>query len=71
MVCADFEEYVKCQERAALLFKDPEAWAEKSILNVAAMGRFSSDRTIREYAEEIWGVRSSPKALQQYIRQGA
>ena len=56
MVLADYEAYVACQERVGELYRDPEAWTRMSILNVASMGKFSSDRTIREYASEIWGV---------------
>jgi starch phosphorylase len=53
---ADFAAYVACQEEVSNVFSDTDAWTEKSILNVARMGRFSSDRTIREYAREIWGL---------------
>ncbi|CAF3474167.1 unnamed protein product [Rotaria sp. Silwood1] len=56
MLLADYESYIKCQERVSELFKDPIAWTKKSILNIAASGKFSSDRTIAEYAREIWGV---------------
>jgi starch phosphorylase len=42
------------------LYADPDEWARKAILNVAASGKFSSDRTIAEYATEIWGVRPCP-----------
>ncbi len=54
---ADFEAYVLCQDRVAESYRDESAWTRKSIRNVAGMGRFSTDRTIREYAEEIWDVR--------------
>ena len=54
MLLADFDAYVECQERVSKLYLDPAAWTRMSILNVARMGKFSSDRTIREYAEEIW-----------------
>jgi len=56
MHLADFEAYRACQKRAAEVYRRPEVWTRMSILNVAGMGRFSSDRTIREYAEDIWGV---------------
>ena len=57
MVLADYAAYVQCQERVAALYREPEEWTRKAILNTAAMGPFSSDRTIREYAEEIWQTR--------------
>ena len=54
MVLADYEAYINCQKKVAELYTDPQAWTRNAILNVANMGIFSSDRTIREYAEEIW-----------------
>jgi len=60
MLLADFEAYRDCQERVAETYRDPELWTRMSILNVAGMGRFSSDRTIREYAREIWEVEPVP-----------
>ncbi len=57
MVMADFDAYVQCQESVAAAYRNPDRWAKMSILNVANMGRFSSDRTIRQYAEEIWSVK--------------
>ena len=78
MLLADYESYVKCQERVSELFKvssttknkfeetksifsfqDQIAWTKKSIMNIAASGKFSSDRTIAEYAREIWNVQPS------------
>jgi starch phosphorylase len=56
MVLADYAAYVACQERVSALYLDRAAWLRKSILNCAHMGRFSSDRTIREYAQKIWGI---------------
>jgi glycogen phosphorylase len=53
---ADYASYVTCQEGAVRIFRDGAAWTRMSILNVANMGKFSSDRTIRQYAEEIWGI---------------
>jgi starch phosphorylase len=54
MHLADLPAYVKTQEAVGGLFSRPAAWAEKAILNVACSGKFSSDRTIAEYAAEIW-----------------
>jgi starch phosphorylase len=53
---ADFDAYVEAQSQAAGDFSQPALWSRKAILNVARMGKFSSDRTIREYAQEIWGM---------------
>jgi starch phosphorylase len=57
MLLADFRAYVEAQERVAAAYQDPEGWTKKAILNVARVGRFSSDRTIREYAQDIWDVK--------------
>ena len=56
LLLADFQAYVDCQERVAKEYRKTECWTTKSILNVARVGRFSSDRAIREYAEKIWKV---------------
>ncbi len=53
---ADFASYVACQDRVSELYLDSKEWTKRAILNVAGMGKFSSDRTIREYAERIWHV---------------
>jgi len=54
VVAADFRSYVDAQRRAAELYRDQERWTRMSILNTAASGKFSTDRTMREYNEEIW-----------------
>jgi starch phosphorylase len=56
MLLADYQAYIDCQERVAQAYLQPERWRRMSILNTARMGRFSADRAIREYSEEIWGV---------------
>lgn len=54
LVFADFEAYHQCQMKADALYRNTEEWTKKAILNVARIGRFSSDRTISEYNAEIW-----------------
>jgi starch phosphorylase len=56
LLLADYESYVAAQLRVDALYRDPAQWAERAIANVAGMGVFSSDRTIREYARQIWGI---------------
>ena len=56
MLLADYQAYVDCQDRVSEAYKDVERWTRMSILNSARMGKFSSDRTIREYCKEIWDV---------------
>jgi starch phosphorylase len=60
MHLADLTAYAQAQARAGALYKDADAWARKAILNVACSGRFSSDRTIREYATDIWHIQPCP-----------
>ena len=56
--CAtDFAEYIRAQNEAAAGYKKEAEWTKRSILNTARMGKFSSDRTIQQYADEIWGVK--------------
>jgi starch phosphorylase len=57
---ADYADYVATQDRVDDLYRNPAAWTRSAILNVAGMGAFSSDRTIREYADDIWGVKPIP-----------
>jgi len=60
MLLADFRAYVTTQEAVSRLFRDPDEWARRSILNTAHMGRFSSDRAVLEYARKIWQVEILP-----------
>ncbi len=63
MVAADFRSYINTQQRVNDTFRDEEAWTRMSILNSAASGWFSSDRVIREYADEIWRLPSSGSVI--------
>ena len=56
MICADFDSYAACQAEVDDVYRRPEDWTRRVIHNLAHSGMFSSDRTIREYAEQIWGV---------------
>jgi len=57
---ADLKSYSDAHERLGALYRDQEAWSRKAILNIAASGKFSSDRTIAEYAKDIWNAPSCP-----------
>src|SRR5499427_1385585 len=60
LLLADYGAYLACQERVSETYRRPEEWTKKSIRTVAHMGKFSTDRTIKEYADEIWGLKSVP-----------
>lgn len=60
LLFADYQSYIECQDRVAAAYRDQDQWTKMSILNAARMGMFSSDRSIREYCEEIWQVERVP-----------
>jgi starch phosphorylase len=60
MTAADFRGYVDAQHRVAQAYRSVEAWTRMSILNTAASGKFSSDRTIQDYNREIWHLPQVP-----------
>ncbi len=60
MLMADIESYAAAQEQVDMVWNQPRAWSRAAILNVARVGRFSSDRAVREYAEQIWKVGPTP-----------
>ena len=55
-VLADYKSYVEIQDKVSMLYRNAEEWTKKSILNVSRVGKFSSDRSIKEYSEKIWHV---------------
>ncbi|MBA3034494.1 MAG: glycogen/starch/alpha-glucan phosphorylase [Gammaproteobacteria bacterium] len=63
LLLADYAAYIACQEQVSAAYRDPVGWTRMSILNVARMGKFSSDRTIAEYCRDIWRVTPTPVEL--------
>jgi glycogen phosphorylase len=70
LLLADFQSYIDCQAKVSLAYGDTEHWTRMSILNTARSGKFSSDRTIREYCADIWGVKSVPIHLLTHAEAG-
>ena len=58
LVLADFKAYCEAQDRVDALYRQPEEWSRRAVLNTVGMGPFSSDRSVREYADKIWNIRS-------------
>lgn len=63
LVLADFADYATCQQRVSEAYRDQDNWVRMSILNVARMGYFSSDRSIREYCTQVWHVKANGKRI--------
>ncbi|ACK68662.1 glycogen/starch/alpha-glucan phosphorylase [Gloeothece citriformis PCC 7424] len=68
---ADYQSYLECQDRVSQAYKDQEYWTKMSILNVARMGKFSSDRSIKEYCENIWYAKPVPIEMKDYVQADA
>ncbi|MBO3460717.1 glycogen/starch/alpha-glucan phosphorylase [Aetokthonos hydrillicola Thurmond2011] len=71
MLFADYQSYIDAQDRVSQAYRDQENWTRMSILNVARMGKFSSDRAIREYCQDIWKVEPIQVELQDYVQSKA
>jgi starch phosphorylase len=71
MLLADFQSYVECQKQVDLAFQNEDKWTRMSILNAARMGKFSSDRAIREYCQDIWNTQPVKVDLKQYVQSEA
>lgn len=57
LLLADYQSYIDCQDRVSSAYRDQGKWVRMSILNVARMGKFSSDRSIREYCGNVWQIK--------------
>ncbi|HIK17114.1 MAG TPA: glycogen/starch/alpha-glucan phosphorylase [Leptolyngbyaceae cyanobacterium M33_DOE_097] len=68
MLMADYRSYIDCQDRADHAFRDQENWTRMSILNVARMGKFSSDRSISDYSNDFWQTKSIPVEIGDYLQ---
>jgi glycogen phosphorylase len=71
LLLADFQSYVDCQAKVSEAYRDTERWTRMSILNTARSGKFSSDRTIREYCTDIWDVQPVPIHMLTHAEAGA
>jgi glycogen phosphorylase len=70
LLFADYQSYIECQEKVTQVYLDRDRWTKMSILNVARMGKFSSDRAIREYCRDIWNVQPVAIDLQDLCPSG-
>jgi starch phosphorylase len=68
MLLADYQSYIDCQDQVSQVYRDQDRWTRLSILNTARMGKFSSDRSIREYAEKIWHVQPVTIEMAPYVQ---
>ncbi|HEY9762390.1 MAG TPA: glycogen/starch/alpha-glucan phosphorylase, partial [Trichocoleus sp.] len=68
LLLADYQAYIDCQQQVGKAYQDQDHWTRMSILNVARMGKFSSDRSIREYCNEIWHTEPVHIELKEYVQ---
>lgn len=71
LLMADYQSYIDCQDRVSQAYRDQDYWTRLSILNSVRMGKFSSDRSIREYCEDIWHVEPVVIERKEYVQAGA
>jgi starch phosphorylase len=71
LTLTDFPAYSACQRQVSEAYRDEEAWSRTAALNIARVGMFSSDRTVQEYAKEIWGIKPIKIELDPYDGSGA
>ena len=71
MLLADYQSYIDCQDQVSQAYRDQDSWTKMSILNSARMGYFSSDRSIREYCDDIWQVKPVKINLKKYVQADA
>jgi starch phosphorylase len=71
LLLADYQSYVDAQDRADAVYQAPETWSRMSIINAVRMGKFSSDRSIRDYCRQIWQVEPVPIELKEYVQSQA
>ncbi len=71
LLMADYQAYIDCQEQVGLAFRDQNHWTRMSILNVARMGKFSSDRSIGDYQNDFWKTPSIPVEIGEYVQMSA
>nr|MDJ0691946.1 glycogen/starch/alpha-glucan phosphorylase [Xenococcaceae cyanobacterium MO_188.B32] len=71
LLLADYQSYIDCQEQVSQAYRDRDNWTRMSILNVARMGKFSSDRSIQEYCDDIWQTKPVKIELEAYIQANA
>jgi starch phosphorylase len=71
LLFADYQSYIDCQAKVSEAYRDRDAWSRMSILNVARMGKFSSDRSIRDYCNDIWHVQPLPIHIAEYLQADA
>ncbi|MBD2432595.1 MULTISPECIES: glycogen/starch/alpha-glucan phosphorylase [Fischerella] len=71
MLLADYQSYIDCQEQVSQAYRNQDNWTRMSILNVARIGKFSSDRSIQEYCQDIWQAKSLTIELEEYVQSKA